>query len=121
MKAKEYYAKYSKGIYEECLRYENDPEDIDWDSPSVVSDLFADMVTECRNIISSRHSTKNEIACEVIKEQNQKWNVMCRMFKKEYGREVMKKDGLLDYFAARIPHLKEYMEKKERAKNEKKE
>lgn len=110
MKAKRYFEKYGKAVYEEYIVLaDNDNETCGSDSP--LKDLFFDFCKETKDIVQRRRAFKDNACYEVIRQQNQKWNVLCGIFEKEYGKEVLVKDALLTYFANEIPELNNYMNK----------
>lgn len=117
MKAKEYYSKYGEKIYKEAILFEESGgEEVRSEGPSALSGMFCDFVKESRDIIMMRHSKKDEAAVAVLTEQNQKWNSICRLFKKEYGRDILKEDALLEYFKDKIPEIEVILKKKREKK-----
>ncbi len=110
MKAKEYFAKFGKAVYEEAIAWSESKEE-DTGEQSALRDLFFAFTKECRDILASRHTKKDEAVYAVIREQNQKWNVLCRLFKEEYGQDILKENAVLDFFVEKIPELRIVMER----------
>ena len=99
MKAEEYYNKFSKEIIE---AYEQD-------NSQPVINLLTEMLEEGQEIMKSRNVRMDKAAVSVIKEQNQKWNKLARMFEKEYGFSPIGRDGLLKYEISKIPEIKDHL------------
>ena len=99
MKAEEYYNKFSKDIIE---AYEQD-------NSQPVINLLTEMLEEGQEIMKSRNVRMDKAAVSVIKEQNQKWNKLARMFEKEYGFSPIVRDGLLKYEISKIPEIKDHL------------
>lgn len=99
MKAEEYYNKFSKEIIK---AYEQD-------NSQPVINLLTEMLEEGQEIMKSRNVRMDRATVSVIKEQNQKWNKIARMFEKEYGFSPIARDGLLKYEISKIPEIKDYL------------
>lgn len=86
MKAKEYFQKYDDAIWEES----HDPA-VHTDGP--ISKLFIDLSVEMKEILLKRNAKTNNAVDNVIREMNDKWNAIGRMFTKKYGESPLKENG----------------------------
>jgi len=96
MKAKEYYE-----LYKLDLMSEKDDKVL-----KAISDLvheFNKEVTELREI---RHVKFDRGMIPILKEMNQKWNAIVRLFQKEYGATPIKPDGFKTFWLDQMPELK---------------
>ena len=89
MKASDYFEKYKERIT----------------TQDGVSDLFIEMSKEVGEIAKERKALTDSASRAIVQEINQKWNALCRMFEKEYGRPVLKRNGFLDFWKSKIPNL----------------
>ena len=78
MKAQEYYDKYFPRIFgknalsrEECTQ--------------ISVDILSDFCNEAVAICDLRRARQNNAVAAVIREQNEKWLAMCRIFRKKIG------------------------------------
>ena len=88
MKAKEYFAKYEEEIMKEATQTE------------VLTDgnivkLFVEMFSEMKKIIEVRHIQNDNSLMSLIREQNDKWNAIERLFIKKYGVSPIAHNGFL--------------------------
>lgn len=79
------------------------------DNSQPVINLLTEMLEEGQEIMKSRNVRMDKAAVSVIKEQNQKWNKLARMFEKGYGFSPIVRDGLLKYEISKIPEIKDYL------------
>lgn len=88
MKAKEYFAKYEEEIMKEATQTE------------VLTDgnmakLYIEMFSEMKTIIEIRHIQNDNSLMSLIREQNDKWNAIERLFIKKYGVSPIAHNGFL--------------------------
>ena len=88
MKAKEYFAKYEEEIMKEATQTE------------VLTDgnmakLYIEMFSEMKTIIGVRHIQNDNSLMSLIREQNDKWNAIERLFIKKYGVSPIAHNGFL--------------------------
>lgn len=95
MKAKELYAK-----YKERIASENDEESV-----RGLCELLADLGAETKELIAKRKVTTDCGGTAVLRELNDKYNAVCRMFERDYGASPIKKDGFMTYWRKQIPEL----------------
>lgn len=50
-------------------------------------------------------AVKNEAVIAVLKEINQKWNAICRMYEKKYGVSPLNYDAFRCYWMTAMPEL----------------
>ena len=86
MKAKEYFQKYDKPIWEEA----HDPA-IHTDGPT--AKLYIDFALEMKEIMKVRNVQFDRGVFSIIREQNDKWNAIRSMFIKKYGVSPISHDG----------------------------
>ena len=100
MKAKEYFAKYEDimGIKEE-IRVGSDEE-------KRGKLLMQDLIDEVDAIIALRHAETDGAIISILKEQNDKWNAICRISEKKYGGSLLLTNGFAHLWEKRIPELK---------------
>lgn len=99
MKAKEYFDNYGP-----MIMLTNEKE-----SDKYLKGLLLDMNTEVLEIVEKRNAKKNEAAAAVLREQNEKWNAIGRLFKKVYGHSPLAEDGFKNFWIQRHPELKPYL------------
>lgn len=99
MKAKEYFDNYGP-----MIMFTNEKE-----SDKHLKGLLLDMNTEALELIKKRGAKKNEAAAAILKEQNDKWNAVGRLFKKTYGYDPLAEDGFKDFWINRQPELARYL------------
>lgn len=91
MKAVEYFDKYKNRFfipdgdtYLEAT-YEEDK--------ITIRDLLLAMTNEAMEIAEERKAQKSSAFTAIVREQNQKWNAICRLFANHYGFSPLKHDG----------------------------
>lgn len=89
MKAQDYFEKYKSTILTE----------------EVYLDLFKEMNDEVKLISKQRNSATDSTMISILKEQNQKWNKLCVLLEKEYGQEVLVRNGYINYWKKHISKL----------------
>lgn len=99
MKAKEYFKNYGPLI----ILTQGE------ESDKHLKGLLLDMNTETLEVLKARGVKKNEAAVAVLKEQNDKWNAIGRLFKKTYGYNPLAEDGFKDFWINRQPELARYL------------
>lgn len=96
MKAKEYAEKYEEKI--------TGPE-----YKKATYDLFIEMSKEVETICIARHVKSNCAFAAVVKEMNDKWNAIGRLFWQKYRTDILMKDGFIKFWDHEIPELKDYV------------
>lgn len=96
MKAKDYAAKFGPDIY-------SDDQSV---SMKATSQLLIELYKEVQNICDVRHVKFDRGILPIVREQNSKWNAVCRILEKEYGRALLKEDGYIDFLNYKIPGIK---------------
>lgn len=99
MKAKEYFEKYDALIVE----------DVKNNSTKNTTKLVIELSTEVETLYKARKGNSNSALVGCIREVNDKWNAIARMFSKKYGGEVFVKDALINFWVMRIPELKDIL------------
>lgn len=74
-----------------------------------MSELLTEMSREVIAIANERNVKTDGGIVSVIKEVNQKWNALCKIYEKEYGCEVLVRNGFVSYWKHRIPELNNVM------------
>jgi hypothetical protein len=95
MKAKEYFDKYKDRV----IKLDD----------KVLNELVKDMNEEVIFLQKQRNAQNDNAIVPILKEVNQKWNALCRMFEKECKQPVLKTDGLMDFWKKHIPELEKIM------------
>ncbi len=99
MKARDYYDKYSSDLlYDSKIN-----------SHVAIFDLFMEISDEVVDICKQRNVSSNDAVASVIKEINDKWNAICRLFVKFHGFSPLKEDGFINYYLDQIPELKDFL------------
>ena len=80
MKAIDYLEKYGDGIEEHC------------------QELVEDFLMEAQEIVKKRNIKQERALLAVRDEQNLKWNKLCKLAEKKYGRPVLKPGAILKIF-----------------------
>lgn len=88
MKAKEYFAKYEEGIMKEATQTEVLTD-------GNIAKLYIEMFSEMKTIIEIRHIQNDNSLMSLIREQNDKWNAIERLFIKKYGVSPIAHNGFL--------------------------
>lgn len=99
MKAKEYFEKYDSLIIE----------DVKNNSTKNTTKLVIELSTEVETLYKARKGNSNSVLVGCIREVNDKWNAIARMFSKKYGGEIFVKDTLINFWVMRIPELKDIL------------
>lgn len=97
MKAKEYYARFGKAVYDEAVSPEQKTE--------ALSELFTAFIGELKTLLTDRKVKTDKGAVAIIKELNEKWNALCAIYEKNYGMEILKRNSFLIYMKSQIPAL----------------
>ncbi len=103
MKAKEYYAKYRDRIASKD----------DKESLQGVCDMLFELGLEAQELIAKRKVRSDCGAVAVLRELNDKYNAVCRMFERDYGAPIIKQDGFMTYWRKQIPELDLRLSRKE--------
>lgn len=103
MKAKEYYAKYKDRIASLD----------DGESIQAICDMVTELSIEAKSVCDKRNVRTDCGGTAVLREMNDKYNAVCRMFEKEYGVSPIIKDGFMTYWRRQIPALDIRMRRKE--------
>lgn len=98
MKAKEYFEKY-KDLGSEPFEARK----------PIAKKLFLELSDEVTEICNSRKIRTNVSLISVIKEINQKWNAIANLFEKEYGEQILARNGFKEQWKDLMPELKDYL------------
>lgn len=79
MKAKDYFNKYKNGLSSENR------------DTYVLSfrEMYQEMFKECVDTMHIRQIKRNDAVVSVFKEMNERYNAICRLLVKEYGRGIL--------------------------------
>lgn len=88
MKAKEYFEKYDKSIVEEAIQPEVKKD-------GAIAQLYIEMFSEMKKIIEIRHIQNDNSLMSLVREQNDKWNAIERLFIKKYKLSPIAHNGFL--------------------------
>lgn len=95
MKAKEYYEKYKTGLASaEEKTY-----------LTAAQGFISELLTEAKTIADARHVKFDRGFIPVLRELNEKYKAVVRMFEKEYGGSPIKPDGFELVLEARFPGI----------------
>lgn len=99
MKAVEYWNKYEKRFFPAAnftmlITMEK--------ADAAIKDLLVEFSKETIKICETRHATRDEAAKAVVREQNLKWNALCRVFEKRSPVCPIKHNGFLKFWKERI-------------------
>ena len=86
MKAVEYFVKYDLAVYAEAHDPEIKPNGAMWK-------LIVEFSQELKEMAEKRHIQYDRAVLSLIREQNDKWNALVRLFEKKYGVSPIKRDG----------------------------
>lgn len=103
MKAKEYYAKYKDRIASKD----------DKESLQGMCDMIFEFCLESKELIEKRKVRSDCGGVAVLRELNDKYNAVCRMFERDYGTPIIKRDGFMVYCRKQIPELDLHLSRKE--------
>ena len=95
MKARDYFEKYDTLIMEEQKNGEI----------GTTKKLLLEMSDEVTAVCKQRKAVKDEAVIAVLKEINQKWNAICRMYEKKYGVSPLNYDAFRCYRMTAMPEL----------------
>lgn len=95
MKARDYFEKYDTLIMEEQKNGEI----------GTTKKLLLEMSDEVTAVCKQRKAVKDEAVIAVLKEINQKWNAICRMYEKKYGVSPLNYDVFRCYWMTAMPEL----------------
>lgn len=120
MKAKEYFAKYGDRLvandfdhseYDVTTAEGRDAckDAIEKHINKALSDMIIEMSTEIRTIMEQRKCRTNEAVAAVVREMNDRFNVVARMLKEKNEFDVLKPNGLARYWVSEIPELERYL------------
>ena len=99
MKATDYYNKYQERL---------DPlTATEVELNAAVKELFFEFGKEVEVISNTRHSKDDKVTISILREQNQKWNALCRLLEKRWGCSVILPDGFKNFWVHEMPGLKE--------------
>lgn len=96
MKAQDYYEKYKELVHWHP----------DYEIKRMINDMVIEYADEAVQIGMDRHVKRSDAFMSIIKEQNQKWNAMCRIFDKIHGFSPVKRDGFNLFVADLLPACK---------------
>lgn len=60
-----------------------------------IENMREDFMREADDLVRIRHAASPEAVCSIMKEQNDKWNALCRIFEKLRGVCPIKEDGFM--------------------------
>lgn len=95
MKARDYFEKYDTLIMEEQKTAKL----------AQPKKLLLEMSDEVTAVCKQRKAVKDEAVIAVLKEINQKWNAICRMYEKKYGVSPLNYDAFRCYWMTAMPEL----------------
>ncbi len=99
MKAKEYFAKYEKGLMSESTD----------ECSTAIADMLTEMNAEVQKLMEVRHVKLNRGGYAVFKEMNEKWNAVVRLLEKKYGCTPIIRDGFRTFWVRKMPQLLGYI------------
>lgn len=94
-KAKEYYDLYKNRMI--------NPETVN----QAISGLITDLNNEVEELKQIRHVKYDHGFLPILKEMNQKWNAIVRLFEKEFGKSPIIRDGYRIFIIKQIPELQD--------------
>lgn len=83
MKAKDYFNKYKNGLASEN-------KDV---YVLTFREMYQEMFKECVATMHTRQTKRDDAVVSVFKEMNEKYNALCRLLAKEYGKSPIKENG----------------------------
>ena len=99
MKARDYYEKYGSDILY----------DYRIDAHVAARDLFLEISDEVVDICKKRNVSSNSAFASVMKEINDKWNAICRLFVKFHGFSPLQEDGFINSYLDKMPELQDFL------------
>lgn len=97
MKAIEYFKKYDEAIVEEIRAHDGENK--------VLANLLKELLDEGLKICEKRKVVLDSSALNVMKEQNSKWNALCRLFEGKYKQEILKENGFIIWLNAEMAKM----------------
>lgn len=97
MKARDYFEKYDILIMEEQKKKNGEI--------GTTKKLLLEMSDEVTAVCKQQKAVKDEAVIAVLKELNQKWNAICRMYEKKYGVSPLNYDAFRCYWMTAMPEL----------------
>lgn len=91
MRATEYFEKYDQPLMY-CFRNGSE------NAADVAGDFAGEFLREMGDICAMRHVTRMSGVNGVVKDQNNKWNKVVRLFTAKYGFSPIKQDGFKELF-----------------------
>lgn len=107
MKAKDYFNKYKNG-----LASENKDAYV-----LTFREMYQEMFKECVDTINTRQIKRNDAVVSVFKEMNEKYNALCRLLAKEYGKSPIKENGFACLACGTCEFLKPYFSRELKSLN----
>lgn len=102
MKAAEYYAKYKARLWtKDEVAYR-----------SATADLMLDMVEDFEELIKTRNAVRDSAVKSAINEINQRYNMVCSRFERDFGASPIKRDGFKKLIMDQLEKVKEEREGK---------
>lgn len=92
-KAKEYYELYKVALMNEEKTLK------------AISDLIIELNAEVKELQRLRHVKFDRGLIPILKETNQKWNAIVRLFEKEFGESPIRPDGYKIFWLREMPEL----------------
>lgn len=96
MKAKDYYEKYSPQVFAEGANV-----------VTVIRKMFMEMSEEGKTIMVQRKCKADDAVLAVIKEQNEKWNAISRLFTKHHNQTPLARNGFMNFWNSVLKTEKE--------------
>lgn len=99
MKAKEYYEKHKAGL-------------VNADKETALTatlNLIHELMNEVETVVKARHVKYDKGFIPILREQNDKYKAIVRMFEKEYGVAPIRMDGFELVLENRVPGVVELM------------
>lgn len=96
MKAKEYFEKYETLILTDASTGE----------VGHIKQLLYDLSGEAQELCKSRKAVTDDAAIAVLKEQDQKWNAICSLYKKKYDSCPVPRNMFKKFWIHLMPELK---------------
>lgn len=95
MRAKDYFKKHQENM-------KLDPE-------MAAQEIFVEFNDEMVDIIRLRKSQRDSSVAAVVREQNDKWNALCRIFEERTGGACLEKDRFLKFWVEAIPDMRDLL------------
>jgi ribosomal protein L10 len=75
-------------------------------APQYALKILDDFSQEVTDLFEIRHIVSRDAIISVLREQNQKWNALVRLFEKKHGTSPLKRDGFKFVCEEKLPELK---------------